>query len=75
MRIWLIRDLILFNVIFYLDLVIDSKEAAKVALIYVYKSAATGFSAKLTPEQVAEISSEWLFPFSNFIGIILFFFC
>ncbi|GMN51859.1 hypothetical protein TIFTF001_021015 [Ficus carica] len=40
-----------------LESVLGSKEAAKGALIYVYKSAATGFSAKLTPEQVAEISN------------------
>lgn len=35
-----------------------SEEAAKESLIYVYKAAATGFSAKLTPEQVAELSSK-----------------
>lgn len=34
-----------------------SDDAAKASLIYVYKSAATGFSAKLTPEQVSEIQS------------------
>ncbi|GAB2217544.1 hypothetical protein Droror1_Dr00000741 [Drosera rotundifolia] len=39
-----------------LSSVLGSEEAAKDALIYVYKTATTGFSAKLTPEQVAELS-------------------
>ncbi|VVA94980.1 unnamed protein product [Arabis nemorensis] len=37
---------------------LGSEEAANDALIYTYKEAATGFSAKLTPEQVAEISNS-----------------
>ena len=48
----------LFNHVRYIPL-FDSEEAAKESLIYVYKSAATGFSAKLTPEQVSELESKF----------------
>lgn len=43
----------------------SSDEAAKGALLYTYKHAACGFSAKLTPKQVEEISSMIRFPFWN----------
>ncbi|GLT52206.1 hypothetical protein SLA2020_255590 [Shorea laevis] len=41
-----------------LSAVLGSDEAAKEALLYSYKTAATGFSAKLTPQQVEEISKQ-----------------
>ncbi|KAL4566195.1 hypothetical protein LXL04_030306 [Taraxacum kok-saghyz] len=41
-----------------LSSVFASEEAAKGALLYTYKHAACGFSAKLTPEQVEEISKQ-----------------
>ncbi|KAG6705043.1 hypothetical protein I3843_07G157500 [Carya illinoinensis] len=40
-----------------LTAVLGSEAAAKEALLYSYKTAASGFSAKLTPDQVSQISS------------------
>ncbi|XP_078441065.1 proteinase inhibitor, propeptide [Wolffia australiana] len=38
--------------------VLGSEEAAREALVYSYKSAVSGFSAKLTSQQVAEITKQ-----------------
>ncbi|XP_038719573.1 subtilisin-like protease SBT3.17 [Tripterygium wilfordii] len=41
-----------------LSSVVGSEEAAKEALVYSYKTAVSGFSAKLTPEQVTEMQKQ-----------------
>ena len=41
-----------------LSSVVGSEEAAKEAVVYHYTHAASGFSAKLTPKQVADLSEK-----------------
>ncbi|KAI8004873.1 Subtilisin-like protease SBT3.4 [Camellia lanceoleosa] len=41
-----------------LSTVLGSEDAARKALVYIYKHAASGFSAKLTPDQASQISKQ-----------------
>ncbi|KAJ8445176.1 hypothetical protein Cgig2_029548 [Carnegiea gigantea] len=41
-----------------MDVLVYSEEAAKESLVYVYKNAATGFSAKLTPAQASQLEKQ-----------------
>jgi len=45
-----------------MDVLFYSEEAAKESLVYVYKNAATGFSAKLTPDQASQLESMMIPP-------------
>ncbi|KAF2930926.1 hypothetical protein DAI22_05g172000 [Oryza sativa Japonica Group] len=55
--------------------VLGSEEKAKEAVLYHYKHAASGFSAKLTPQQVEELKSEYsiLFFFQNYARLPFFY--
>ena len=50
------------------SLVLNSEEAAREALVYSYEHAASGFSAKLMPKQVSELSSMFFYS-SSFVLI------
>lgn len=46
-------------VIFFAPLRFGSEQKAKDAVLYHYKTAASGFSAKLTPQQVEDLKGEF----------------